>query len=186
MNKKTKAEIQQENEELKKALHQRNAEAEALSRATPHPATFSTKMVPVKNFSGNLVSIPYEYAGQARTLLLESSGLRQTGVLPYEVWLNLERESALVAKGYIARTDQAITNPNIVDDVQEYLDEREEKDIAEAILKIENASTLYKMLDHLDGTDPSDRTSKELFVREHLKRRIFEITKVQIVDSEMS
>jgi len=178
---KTKKELEQENKELRDQVVNTAAEVHALRLADG--GTSLPKMVPVKNYGGTQVFVPYEWQGVSRTLVLDTTGMRQNGALPYEVWLQLERDNNLVKLGYIARTDVPITNVNVVDSVLEFL-ELPEEEIKVRIAEIENPNVLYRVLGEVMPKPKTERTPKEFMVINDVCERIFTLTSVRVLDGD--
>src|SRR5207302_4344044 len=111
---KSKAELIKENEELRASLKEKLA----LDHATVETGELGAgpQMVPIKNFSKNYIVYEYQWRGLDRKLELASKGRKQYASVPLDIWFELERDTSLVASGYIARIDKPLTNPNIVED----------------------------------------------------------------------
>lgn len=178
---KNKQELEQENKELRDQIISTAAEMHALKLVGAETALPS--MVPVKNFGGTQVFIPYEWHGTNRTLVLDTTGMRQNGALPLEVWIQLERDNNLVKLGYVARTDVPITNINVIDSVDEFLTNSEDM-LKERIAEIENPNVLYRVLGELLPKPKTERTAKEFVVLNAVIDRIFDLTSVRILDGD--
>lgn len=136
-------------------------------------------MVPVKNFGGTLVSLQYEQFGNTRTVLLESQGPKQVALIPISAWLGYERDTNLVKEGYIARTDRPISNPNVVDDIEGFLNNSSESEMSERFSQITNPNVLHRVLAVVES---QEKTGKYLAAERALRNRIFKLTDVEIVD----
>lgn len=169
--------------ELENALLQKSAEVHAL--ATAIPVTATPNMVTIGNFSGTLVGIPYEYNGQKRTLIMDIAGPTQTGSLPLDIWIELERSSKLVKEGYIARLDRPYSNPNIIPDVDEFVRTLREKDIESRLEKITNRHVLTRLLHFIEFLPKDQVTGKTALLRQKIQERYFALTNIQLVDEEL-
>jgi hypothetical protein len=178
----TKKVLEQENKELKDQVIASAAEVHALKSA--EGGTRLPKMVPVRNFGGTQVFIPYEWYGTNRTLVLDTTGARQTGALPFEVWVELERDNNLVKLGYVARTDVPITNVNVIADINDFMSSSTEDEIKDRVSQIENPNVLYRLLGELLPKPKPERTSKEFMIINVVSERIFELTSVRIFDGD--
>lgn len=174
---KSKKELEQEIEQLKKALLEAGTTRNAATSFVESPV-----MVPVKNFSTNFISYEYEFRGQKRRLELDVSGRKMISSVPLEVWEDLERNTPFVSQGYIARTDQVITNPNIVEDAEALVNNLSESQFINRIKSMTNASTLYKFVGYLEPL--KEKTGKQLAAQKAVRKRVMELTDVVIVDSD--
>jgi hypothetical protein len=180
MKAKTKDELHEENVTLRDELMKSKAVVDALTQGG---VGTTTRMVPVKNFSSNLVSIPYEYQGIKTGILLEPIEGRDIGSLPIEVWHHLEKTSKLIEKGFVARMDMPIDNPNIIEDIDEFMAEADEEAVRVRVAQMSNDSCLYRFLYKLETME--EKTGKELSAMAVLRDRIFEVTSVRITDGDI-
>jgi len=175
--------LQQENDALRSVLSTKYAEASAVAIAKDLHE--ESKMVVIENCSSATVGIPYEYLGRKHTLMLDTSGIRQQGALPLEVWIGLERESKLVSEGYIRRTDRLTSNPNVIVDIAEFVTSIRESDMTSRVAKITNVSVLYRLYNWLEAKERDQRSGKEVKLMETLRTRLFETAKVRIIDGDI-
>jgi hypothetical protein len=169
----TKADLEKEVDDLKGQLEHEVRQAAVLSHAPAQPT-----MVPIKNYGGTVVTVSYEILGNTKYAVLDISGLRQTASIPLDRWLELERDSKLVGLGYIARTDQPVTNPNVIPDVIVFVEDLKEQDIVSRLESIENPNVLHRINDYLAPKE--DRTAREGMILEEVRNRIFELTNLRI------
>lgn len=175
---KTKAELVKEVEQLTAALREKGYVDNAAAAASVDSAT----MVPVKNFGGTYVVYPYEFRGQSRRLELDVSGRKQFGSVPLEIWLDMERNTKLVSQGYIARTDQPLSNPNLVEDVEALYNSSTEKGFNARIESITNPNVLYKFSAFFEPMKNKD--GKAYAATRAVRDRIFALTQVKWTDEE--
>jgi len=181
---KTKVELEQEIAELKEQLLQKAAEVNALSKVSKEEEKdLPPKTVTVINVGGTRVSIPYEWNGREKTLVLESTGSRRTGALPYEVWIDLERNSKLVSYGYIARLDVPTDNPNVIFDIDEFFS-LPEAGILKRISLIENVNVLHRLWSKIQSNSTEKHTGKDFVVSKAVRDRVFALSGVQMLDSD--
>src|SRR5438105_11249254 len=154
----SKAELQKENDELRAALKEKLA----LDHATAEAGELGSGpiMVPIKNFSPNYIVYDYQWRGLDRRLELSSKGRKQLASVPLEIWYELERDTALVIEGYIARIDKPIKNPNIIEDTAAVVDKLTEAEFADRISKITNPFSLFELVSYLEPL--RNKTSKQL------------------------
>ena len=174
---KTKKQLEQENEELKAALTGQSAVGEELSRVYPQPI-----MVPVKNFSTNFIVHEYEYRGQKKRLELDISGRKASGAVPLEIWVDIERDTPFVREGFIARTDQPITNPNVIEDPEKLIENLTEEQIKDRVEQMTNTSSIFKLVGYIEPIQ--NKNGKLLAAQKIIRDRVFELTKTRIIDME--
>lgn len=168
-------EIKQLKDQLKFHSQQQNVAAVA---AAPGPI-----MVPIRNFGGTLVSIPYEVNGAKRSCMLEPNGAKSAGSIPLDVWLWLE-ENDMVKMGYIARTDVPITNPNVIVDVEQFVESSTEAELRRKVSKIVNPDALHRIYTYLQNTPRNERTGKQLVASRIVIARIAEVTGMVISEDD--
>jgi hypothetical protein len=177
----TKRELEQDNQELRTQL----ANTQALLNAKQQTAREGIPMVPIRNYGGTVVTVTYDVFGTERACLMEPSGMKQFGSIPLERWQELERGSKLVSDGYIARTDRPITNPNIIEDVEEFIADIAEDKIETRIAEFTNANALYKINDFLAPRElEGELGGKELFLLTTVRDQIFELVGTKIVGKD--
>jgi len=180
MNVKTKKQLEDENAELKQQLMEKAVQIS--NTAASHIVAPGIEMVPIKNYGGTIVTVVDEINGQEKPIVLDTHGIKQQRKITLEKWLELERESALVKDGYIARTDQPVTNPNIIDGLDEFTKGLKEDAIRDRIAQITNANVLHRFNDYLSPKERSKTiNAKELLVLAAARDRIFELTDLRIV-----
>ena len=174
---KSKKELEQEIEELKKALLDAGSVRNAAMAFQE-----SAVMVPIKNFSTNFISYEYDFRGQKRRLELDVSGRKMISSVPLEVWEDIERNTVFVSEGYIARTDKPLTNPNIVDDAEALVNNLTEAQFTARVKEITNPWSVYKFVAYLEPLQ--EKTGKQLSAQKAVRKRVLELTDVVIVDSD--
>ncbi|MBU8920976.1 MAG: hypothetical protein KOO63_03865 [Bacteroidales bacterium] len=178
MTNKTKAQLTTELDELREQLNKQTQAAAAGFMS----AQVGTKMVPIKNYGGTVVSVVFDVLGTERAVLLEPDGLKSVGSIPLDRWMDLERGSKLVELGYIARTDVPTDNPNVIEDIDRFIAELPEDQVVERVTQIANANVLYKLNDPLGIRD--DLSGKEMLLLSTVRDRIFELTEVRVVSRD--
>jgi hypothetical protein len=148
--------------------------------AEAHEVAAGPTMVPVKNFSPNFIVYEYDWRGQSRKLELSSKGRRQMNSVPLEIWLELERDTALVTDGYIARTDRPITNPNIIENPESVIDKLTEVEFQQRVASITNPFSLYELVSYLEPL--KDKNGKLLAAQNAVRARVKELTGTIIMD----
>ncbi len=174
----SKAELQKENDELKAALKEKLA----LDHASVEAGEMGSGpvMVPIKNFSPNYIVYDYQWRGLDRRLELSSKGRKQLASVPLEIWYELERDTALVNDGYIARIDKPITNPNIVEDTAAVVEKLTEDQFKDRVTKITNPFSLYELVGYLEPL--TNKTSKQLMAQTTVRSRVKELLGTVIMD----
>lgn len=168
--------------ELERALvGERESNQAVQASLDRHPGTV---MVPIKNYSGALVDVPYRVGGQKYSELLDSHGPNQTGAIPLDSWIALERDSRLVRLGYIVRTDRPITNPNVIEDIDAFVRSIREKDIESRVAKIENLDVLYRLSQYIELLPKEEVTGKHLKVLDAVRKGITDKTGVRFGGEE--
>jgi|SRR6267142_7239944 len=175
---KTKADLQKENDELKAALKEKLALDHASVEAGELGA--GPTMVPIKNFSDSYITYDYQWRGLDRKLELASKGRKQMASVPLEIWYELERDTALIAEGYIARVDRPITNPNIIEDCRAVVEKLTEEEFKNRVAQITNPFSLYALVGFLEPIKAP--TSKELMARNIVRLRVKELLGTLIID----
>lgn len=168
---KSKVELERENAELKKALEGKSRLDHTLSQADMGANYI---MVPIRNYGSTTVSIEYEYKGMTKVLVLGTNDPKNLGVIPLEVWTELERTSKLVSDGYIARTDVPITNPNVIPDDEAFIKSHGEAEFAKKVELITNVHVLFRLLKCVEFN--KSKAGKYLSAASVLKQRIFDVT----------
>jgi len=174
----SKAELQKENDELRAALKEKLALDHASIEAGELGA--GPVMVPIKNFSPNYIVYDYQWRGLDRKLELSSKGRKQMASVPLEIWYELERDTALVVEGYIARVDRPLTNPNIIEDTAAVVDKLTEAEFADRVSKVTNPFSLYELVGYLEPL--KNKTSKQLMAQNVVRARVKELLGTLIVD----
>ena len=168
----TKAELERQLKEAQKALRDKvqfdNSAAQAESGG-------NYTLVPIRNYGDTLVSLEFEFKGNKKVLLLETTDPKRLGAIPLEVWIELERTSKLVADGYIARTDLPITNPNVLEDDEDFIKSHGEKELADKVNQMTNTHVLLRLLRLVESMG-KNKSGKYLSAETALKNRIFEVT----------
>jgi len=175
---KTKADLQKENEELRAALKEKLA----LDHASVEAGEMGSGpvMIPIKNFSDSYIVYDYQWRGLDRKLELASKGRKQMASVPLEIWYELERDTALVAEGYIARVDRPITNPNIIEDCKAIVEKLTDVEFKDRVAQITNPFTLYSLVGYLEPIrNPS---STELMAKNIVRMRVKELLGTLIID----
>jgi hypothetical protein len=172
-----------ENAELKNTIAEQksfiNSAFQQMKDTERHPT-----MVPVKNYSGSNFVYNYTYRGQDKRLSLESTGPRQVGSLPLEVWAEIEREEKYKENGFIVRTDVPNDNPNCIDDIPKFVNNSTEKEIKTRIEKITVRGVLTLITQYLDTIPDKEKTAKQLTAYNAIKSAMFEKFKIQLIDEE--
>lgn len=177
----TKAQLEQDNQELRTQL----ANTQALANANKQSERDGVPMVPIKNYGGTVVTVTYDVFGVERFCMMEPSGMKQIGSIPLERWLDLERGSRLVSDGYIARTDRPITNPNVIEDVETFIAALTEDKLVARIEEFTNANALYKINDFLAPKELESKLGgKELFLLSTVREKIFDLVGTRIVGKD--
>ena len=172
--------LAEENAQLKEELVYKSGQLNSLSGTHVQGA----RMVPVKNFSGSEVSIPYEYAGVERNLRLGTTAGKNAGSLPLEVWSELEsNDNRLITQGYVARTDIPITNVNVIENLEEFMRLSEPK-LKARVKQMTNPSSLYRLLNFIEVKRNEKKTGKILSALDAVRDQIHELTNVRIVDGD--
>ncbi|SRR5258706_7258204 len=174
----SKADLQKENDELRAAL----SEKLALDHATMEAGELGSGpiMVPLKNFSPNYIVYDYQWRGLDRKLELSSKGRKQLASVPLEIWYELERDTALVVDGYIARIDKPITNPNIIEDTAAVVEKLTEDEFRDRVSKITNPFSLYELVSYLEPL--KNKTSKQLMAQTNVRAKVKELLGTVIMD----
>jgi hypothetical protein len=180
MKAKTKDELQEEMQTLRDELMKSEAVVSALTQGGTGTAT---RLVPIKNFSSNLVSIPYEYQGLKTGVLLEPIEGRDVASIPVDVWHHLEKTSTLIQKGFVARLDMPIDNPNVIEDIDAFMAESDEESFRARVGEMTTDSCLYRLLYALEQKE--EKTGKELSALAVLRERLFEVCSVRITDGDI-
>jgi hypothetical protein len=179
--KKTKKELEQEVATVKEQLKQRSAEVQSMAAGA---AINAPQMVPIKNYGGTLVFIPFEWNGVHRTVVLEASGPRSVGSLPYDVWLQFEGED-IVKLGYVARTDEPTDNPNVIEDIEEFFKTSTEKEVKERLANIVNPNVIWRLIGYVQSVPRRERSGKMLVMSDLVIDRLRELTGVAVSDEEI-
>lgn len=174
----SKADLQKENDELRAAL----SEKLALDHASVEAGELGSGpvMVPIKNFSPNYIVYDYQWRGLDRKLELSSRGRKQLASVPLEIWYELERDTALVTDGYIARIDKPITNPNIIEDTGAVVENLTEDEFKDRVSKITNPFSLYELVSYLEPLN--NKTSKQLMAQTTVRNRVKGLLGTLIID----
>jgi len=174
----TRAELLKENEELRQSLKEKLA----LDHATVEAGELGAgpRMIPIKNFSQSHIVYEYQWRGLDRKLELAAKGRKQYASVPLEIWFELERDTTLVTEGYIARIDQPITNPNIVEDPAALIENMTEQEFKERVSKITNAFTLYDLVAYIEPI--KNKSGKQLMAQSAIRMRVKETLGTLIVD----
>lgn len=167
----TKAELTRKLAEVQKALREKTSFEHSAAQAE---AGANYIMVPIRNYGGTSVSIEYEYKGQTRVLILDTSDPKRIGALPFEVWTELERTSKLVSDGYIARTDIPSTNPNVIDNDETFIKSYGETEFVKKLSEMTNTHTLLRLLRTVEAME--NKSGKYLSAIAALRQRIFDVT----------
>jgi hypothetical protein len=170
---KTKKEIEKELQEVKQELVSRSHEANAMAAGAS--GLGMPKMVPIRNYGGTLVFIDYEVNGVPRKIVLESSGRRSMGAIPLDTWLDLE-ENDLVKMGYIARTDEPITNPNVIDDLEKFFLQSSEAAVKNRMKEVTNPNVLWRCLGYLESLPDERKDGKVYSAIQAVTGRIKDLT----------
>jgi hypothetical protein len=139
-------------------------------------------MVPIRNYGETSVSIEYDYKGTTKVLILGTSDPKRLGAIPVEVWSELERTSKLVSDGYIARTDMASTNPNVIEDDESFIKSHGEAEFTKILAQMTNVHVLQRLLKKVESF--GTKSGKYLSAASALKQRIFEVTETFRKDPE--
>ena len=172
----TKKNLEAKNKELSEALQASSAFAHSAAVSAVEAPT----MVPVKNFGGTYIVYTYEFRGSPKRLELDTSGRKQTGAVPLEIYNEIERDTVFVRDGSIVRIDVPIDNPNVVEDVQKLVEKSSEVDFAKRISVMTNPNAVYRILDFVDPL--KNKTGKLLSAQRALRAKIEELTGTKIVD----
>lgn len=178
---KTKKDLEKEVADVKDALKQRSAEVQAMAAGA---AINSPHMVPIKNYGGTLVFLPYEWNGVKRTTVLEATGPRSVGSLPYDIWLNFEGED-VVRLGYIARTDVPTDNPNVIEDIEEFFKTSTEKEVKERLATIVNPNVIWRLIGYVQAVPRRERSGKMRVMFDLVSERLRELIGVAVSDEEI-
>lgn len=167
----SKAELERQLAEAQKALKEKSAFE---ASATKTELGLQYTMVPIKNYGGTDISIEFEYKGVTKVLQLGTRDPKNLGAIPVEVWIELERTSKLVSDGYIARTDIPCSNPNVIDNDEDFLTSNAEAEINKKIAEMTNVHVLQRLLRAVEAA--KNKTGKYLSVALALRQRIFDVT----------
>lgn len=172
----TNAELLARIQLLEKALLQKSAENEALKAAGRAGAG---DRVVLENTGMVQVVIPVE--GEP-DLVLDVKGVRRTGSVPLHVYTRLKRDTKLFEKGYIIRADEPVTNPNVILDVEEWVENLNEREISSVVNKITSEGTLHRIWNYLDTVESP--TGKHLLLRKAVTVRTKELFDYDLVEDE--
>jgi hypothetical protein len=85
-----------------------------------------------------------------------------------------------VTDGYIARIDQPITNPNIVEDPAALIENMTEQEFKDRVGKITNPFTLYDLVAYIEPI--KNKSGKQLMAQSAIRMRVKETLGTLIVD----
>lgn len=168
----TKAELERQLKEAQKALRDKVSFEHSAAQAE---SGGNYTLVPIRNYSDTMVSLEFEYKGNKKVLILETMDPKRLGAIPLEVWIELERTSKLVSDGYIARTDLPITNPNVIEDDEEFVKSHGEKEFTDRVTQMTNVHVLLRLLRLVEAMG-KNKAGKYLSAETALKNRIFDVT----------
>lgn len=176
-----KLDIEQELDEAKQELRRVREEKEAMAAGS---SIGSPKMVPVRNYGGTMLFVPYDINGVHRTAIFQADGPKASGAIPYDVWINIEHDN-VVTQGYLARTDLPITNHNIIEDIEDFFSSSSDKEIKAKVSKIDNKNILYKCFSYLHEIPKADRDGKLLVALDAVISRIEEVANISLTEEDL-
>ncbi len=168
---KSKPELERQVEELQKALRDKTSFEHSAAQAE---LGGNYTLVPIRNYGDTTVSLEYEYKGNKKVLVLDTKDPKRLGAIPIEVWIELERTSKLVSDGYIARTDLPITNPNVIENDEEFIKSHGEVEFTKKLSEMTNIHVLLRLLRAVEAME--NKSGKYLSAQTALKQRIFDVT----------
>jgi len=170
-------------EELQDALKAERSQKETLGVLTGLQT--GTTMVPVRNYSEQNIGLHFLYQGNERSIVLmpRGSGSLETTMIPLDYWNELITND-LVTLGLIARTDLPIDNPNIIEDRDEFFDTLVEADVVKVIQTMSRPGLLRALILHWEQVPKEERTSKHKLLLDALRTRVFEVSKVRVVETD--
>lgn len=167
--------------ELKDALLVERAQKEGLGSLTGLQA--GTTMVPIKNISEQNIGISFVYQGRDVALVLEPRGMKQSTTVPLDYWNELSA-NAIVQLGMVIRTDIPNTNPNAVEDIDEFLIEINEDDINSRVQQLKRPGLIQTMIIRYERTLKNERSNKQKLMLTALRDQLFEIAKIRTVETD--
>lgn len=177
--------MEEDIQELRTALTDERAKNERFTELTGMAA--GTTLIPVKNFSNRNVGLSFQYQGQEREVLLYPRGPRSVANIPLDYWNQLQ-DNQLVIEGYIARIDREITNPNIIENIDNFIRDLPSEKIKQRVNGIVNTDTLFRILMHIEAKerDQGDISSKEEALLAAIRDRYYELTGTRIAETDES
>ncbi len=168
-------------EELQKALVTERAQKEGLGSLTNLQT--GTTMVPIKNISEQNIGINFTYQGRDISRVLEPRGMKQATTVPLDYW-NEFSKNAIVELGMVIRTDIPVTNPNAVEDIDEFFVELKIEDITTRISQLERPGLVQTMIIRYERVPKEERDSKHTLLLNELRERLFEIAQIRSVETD--
>ncbi len=168
-------------EELQGALVTERAQKEGLGSLTNLQT--GTTMVPIKNISEQNIGLNFTYQGRDISRVLQPRGMNQATTVPLDYWNELAK-NAIVELGMVIRTDKPVTNPNAVEDIDEFLVELKTEDITSRISQLERPGLVQTMIIRYERIPKEERDNKHTLLLNELRERLFEIAKIRSVETD--
>lgn len=159
---------------LARALLDKAAEVEALKSAVR---------------SGMAHAVTVENCGYAqlafvtddgKTIIVPTKGARRRVAIPLHTYERYKRETNWFDKGFARIVGEPVTNVNVVESPQEWVDNTTEREAAQTIAQFQSPGPINTLWFYLVGKE--ERTGKELFIMRELSKQHEALTGALLVE----
>jgi hypothetical protein len=126
--------------------------------------------------------------GKDENVVLEPNTKNESGLVPYDVYLKVKRNTEWFNKGFLyTDKEEDLDNPNLILDIREWLRSRTEAQIKKDLNKIDSEGTLNALYEYTEGIlyrqeDERRKTGKILVLRQEVMARMSELFDYSLVE----